>query len=173
MPLRPREVSMKLRIAALLVGVGLVATVTGCGDADKSESRADKSPSASPSAGSPSATPPSAEPSAGTPGGESPSPDVTGAPPPRMPGTPPASRPPQKPTDTVVPGWVVGTITAASSGPCYGMMTDDGAEYALYGNQGFAVHRGQRIRVKVDTLRLKIYCGPGRHAAVKEYEPIR
>jgi len=164
---------MKLRLAALLVGVGLVGTVAGCGDAGDSQSRADRSPSASPSASSPSATPPSAEPTSGTPGGESPSPDVTGPPPNRPPGTLPPNRPPQKPTDTVVPGWVVGTITGASSGPCYGLMTDDGTEYALYSSKGFAVRRGERLRVQVDSLKLKIYCGPGRHAAVKQYEQIR
>ncbi len=161
---------MNRRITAALASAVLVAGLAGCGGSEKSDESAapTKSNSASPS-GAPS---PSGSPSAGTPGGESPSPDVTGPPPKRPPGQPPANRPPQKPTDTVVPGWVVGTVTGASSGPCYGMVTDDGTEYALYSTKGYAARRGERIRVQVDELKLKIYCGPGRHAAVRAYEKV-
>jgi hypothetical protein len=52
------------------------------------------------------------------------------------------------------------------------MVTDDGTQYALHTSKGFAVRRGERIRVRVEELKLKIYCGPGRHAAVKEYEKV-
>jgi hypothetical protein len=164
---------MKLRIAAIAAGAGLVLSLAACGDSGedtkpeaKPESTASASPTSSPTT-SPTAVPPS-----GTPGGESPAPDTTGAPPKRPPVNPPANRPPQKPTDTVVPGWIVGTVTAASSGPCYGMVTDDGRQYALYSSAGYAARRGERIRVQVDQLKLKIYCGPGMHASVKEYEKV-
>lgn len=163
---------MKLRITALAASAGLVLGLAACGDSgEDSKSEAKPKPSASATSGAPTTSPTAAPPS-GTPGGESPAPDTTGLPPKRPPVSPPASRPPQKPTDTVVPGWVVGTVTAASSGPCYGMVTDDGRQYALYSSDGFAVRRGERIRVQVDQLRLKIYCGPGMHAAVRAHEKV-
>jgi hypothetical protein len=163
---------MKLRITALAAGAWLVLSLAACGDSgEDGKPEAKPEPSASATSGAPTPSP-TAEPPSGTPGGESPAPDTTGTPPKRPPVNPPASRPPQKPTDTVVPGWIVGTVTAASSGPCYGMVTDDGRQYALYSSAGFAARRGERIRVQVDQLKLKIYCGPGMHASVKEYEKV-
>jgi hypothetical protein len=164
---------MKLRITAVATGAGLVFSLAACGDSGKdSKPEAKPEPSTSATTSAPATTSPTAAPPSGTPGGESPAPDTTGRPPQRPPVNPPASRPPQKPTDTVVPGWVVGTVTAASSGPCYGMVTDDGRQYALYSSAGYAVRRGERIRVQVDQLKLRIYCGPGMHAAVKAYEKV-
>jgi len=86
--------------------------------------------------------------------------------------TPPTG-PPRKPSDTVVAGWVVGTVTGASSGPCYGLVTDDGKQYALHSAEGFKVNKGDRLRVRTARLAIKIYCGPGEHAAVTHYQLIR
>jgi hypothetical protein len=140
------------RTATLLVAAGLIAAAAGCGGSGDDKTSAEPSPSrsASPAASAtPTATPPTTPPSTSP------------------------SRPPNTPTDTVVaPGWVVGTATAASTGPCYGLVTDDGTEYALHSSAGFAVRKGERIRVRIDRLALKIYCGPGAPAAVKEHETI-
>ncbi len=146
---------MNQRIAALIIGIGLAAATAGCGgDSDQASSERSASPSGSPSpSASGSVTP--------TPGSATPTPPPTST-----------TGPPNKPTDTVAPGWVVGTIMAASSGPCYGLVTDDGKEYALHSTAGFAVNKGQRFRVRVDRLAIKIYCGPGTHAAIKEHEKI-
>ena len=161
--MRPIEVKMIQRITILLAGVGLVAAAAGCGgtsdDATKTPS---PSASASPS-GSVTPTPGTPTPGTSTPPGNSTTPPPTG---------PTPTGPPNKPTDTVAPGWVVGTVMAASSGPCYGLVTDDGKEYALHSSDGFAVRKGERYRVRVARLALKIYCGPGTHASVQEHEKI-
>lgn len=151
---------MSPRIATLLAVVGLA--VAGCG-ADQSRDSADPSPSSSASA---SASPSSL----------SPSPPPSSAPPsnPQLPTPSASSRPPKKPTDTIAgKGWVTGTATADSTGPCYGLVTDDGQQYALHSADGFAVKKGARIRVRVARLAIKIYCGPGEHASVTEYQPVR
>jgi hypothetical protein len=44
----------------------------------------------------------------------------------------------------------------------------DGAQYAVYGDQGWTLRRGERVRVRVEPLRLKIYCGPGTHVSMLE-----
>jgi len=164
--MRPIEVKMIQRITILLAGVGLVAAAAGCGGASD-EATKTPSPSASTSS-SGSATPTPGTPTPGTSGTSTPPANST-TPPPTGP-TP--TGPPNKPTDTVAPGWVVGTVMAASGGPCYGLVTDDGKEYALHSSDGFTVRKGERYRVRVARLALKIYCGPGTHASVQEHEKI-
>jgi hypothetical protein len=159
--LRLIGVKMSLRIVVLLAGVGLAAAA--CGPVDQHDSRAGRPASATPGSGA--STSPSATPSA------SPTPPATPTPsPPRQ--TPP-SRPPAGPTDQFKPGWVVGTVTADSTGPCYGLVTDDGKQYALYTTKGFTAHKGERLRVRLGRLALKIYCGPGQHASIEERRPVR
>jgi hypothetical protein len=80
----------------------------------------------------------------------------------------PPSGPPRTPSDQVPVGWLTGTVTAGGTGPCYGLETDDGAQYAVYGDQGWTLRRGERVRVRVEPLRLKIYCGPGTHVSMLE-----
>src|SRR5690349_7245222 len=47
------------------------------------------------------------------------------------------SGPPREPTDNDKPtGWIVGTVTAGGTGPCYGLVTDDGIKYALHSTAG-------------------------------------
>jgi hypothetical protein len=83
----------------------------------------------------------------------------------------PPSRPPKTPTD-VPPGWIVGTVTKGGTGPCYGMETDEGKLYALYGGGGVALERGSKVRVRVEPLKLKIYCGPGLHVHILEIKQV-
>lgn len=80
-------------------------------------------------------------------------------------GLPTPPEPPVTASDQLPADVVVGTVLAASSGPCYLMETDDGIAYALYGSGG-AVARGQRIRVKVVPLVLAVTCGTGIHMRI-------
>jgi hypothetical protein len=84
----------------------------------------------------------------------------------------PPSRPPTTPTDVVPPGWIVGTVTKGGTGPCYGMETDEGKLYALYGGAGVALERGSKVRVRVEPVKLKIYCGPGLHVNILEIKQV-
>jgi hypothetical protein len=84
----------------------------------------------------------------------------------------PPSRPPKTPTNDVPPGWIVGTVTKGGTGPCYGMETDEGKLYALYGGGGVVLERGSKVRVRVEPLKLKIYCGPGLHVNILEIKQV-
>jgi len=66
--------------------------------------------------------------------------------------------------------WIAGTVTRGGTGPCYGMETDDGKLYALYGTDSAALERGTKIRVRVEPLKLRIYCGPGEHLKILKLE---
>jgi hypothetical protein len=63
---------------------------------------------------------------------------------------------------------LVGRVTRGGSGPCYGLETDEGKQYALYNADGMSLAVGTTIRVETAPLRLKINCGAGEHlSAVK------
>lgn len=84
-------------------------------------------------------------------------------------GLPTPPKPPVTASDQLPTDVVVGTVMAASSGPCYHIETDDGIAYALYGSGG-TVERGQRIRVKVVPLVLAIKCGTGIHMRIVTFD---
>lgn len=128
-------------------------------------------------AGLPEGTAAPGEPSSGsadqsqspaTPSGRATTPPVLSTVPPSQ---QPPSRPPKTPTD-VPPGWIVGIVTKGGTGPCYGMETDQGKLYALYGSDGVALERGSRVRVRVEPLKLKIYCGPGQQVNILEIKQV-
>jgi hypothetical protein len=96
------------------------------------------------------------------------SPDRTTPTPPRR----PPSGLPTEPTDNLPTDLVVGTVTAGGSGPCYGMTTDDGVQYALYGRDGVTLTEGDTIRVWIEPLMLQIFCGPGQHVAITKIEIV-
>ncbi|MEV6348002.1 hypothetical protein [Actinoplanes sp. NPDC051851] len=82
-------------------------------------------------------------------------------------------KPPREPTDNLPDtGWVAGMVTRGGSGPCYGLTADDGTRYALYSATGTELAKGDRVKVKLETTRLKIYCGPGSLMAMTASEPI-
>jgi hypothetical protein len=82
--------------------------------------------------------------------------------------------PPNGPTDQNKPtGWIVGTVTAGGTGPCYGLETDEGVPYALHSTAGIRLDKGARVRVKATPSRLLIYCGPGKLLDMSAAEPLR
>ena len=89
----------------------------------------------------------------------------------------PTLRPPNPkqsmPSDYLAGDMINGRVTKGGSGPCYGLETDDGVQYALHSTTGMTLEEGTYVRVKVAPLRLKIYCGPGAHLALLEAIPIR
>ena len=82
--------------------------------------------------------------------------------------------PPKNPTDQLKPtGWVVGTVTSGGSGPCYGLTTDEGTQYALYSTAGISLVKGARVRVRIKPAVVRIYCGPGKLVEMTAAEPLR
>ncbi|MFY1635657.1 hypothetical protein ACN27F_20680 [Solwaraspora sp. WMMB335] len=90
-----------------------------------------------------------------------------------LPLLPRPSTPPKTPSDLITGDWLVGTVTRGGTGPCYGLITDDGVEHALHSTDGTELTRHTRIRVKVAPLRIRIHCGPGAHWQMLRAELIR
>jgi hypothetical protein len=79
-----------------------------------------------------------------------------------IPIAPLTTAPPNGPTDQIKKtDWLVGTVTKDSSGPCYGMETDEGTQYALHASDGTKLVKGQRMRIKTGPMLVRMYCGPG------------
>jgi hypothetical protein len=71
--------------------------------------------------------------------------------------------PPKGPSDQIKQtDIVVGMVTKGGSGPCYGIATDDGTQYALHSTAGHQLPKGKYVRVRTAPSVLRIYCGPGR-----------
>jgi len=88
--------------------------------------------------------------------------------------SPAASHPPRGFTDNDKPtGWIVGTVTAGGTGPCYGLVTDDGTRYALHSTAGARLDKGARVRVEGTPAKIRIDCGPGRLLEMTAAEPLR
>jgi len=82
--------------------------------------------------------------------------------------------PPSEPTDdTKATTSIVGTVNRGGAGPCYGLVTDDGVQYALYEAKGRALRTGVRITVDAIPSRLRIDCGAGIPVEVKALTPLR
>ena len=97
------------------------------------------------------------------------SPPLSSTPPPTI--SPPTG-PPSTPSDQQPTGWIAGRVTRGGSGPCYGLETDDGVQYAMYNADGITLETGAVVRVRVEPLRLFIYCGPGQHVHMLKVEIV-
>ncbi|HWS31603.1 MAG TPA: hypothetical protein VN408_02555 [Actinoplanes sp.] len=104
----------------------------------------------------------------------SPAPSVSLPPDQPLPTVTLTEKPPKEPTDSLPEtGWVAGMVTIGGKGPCYGLISDDGKRYALYGTAGTELAKGDRVKVKLETTRIKIYCGPGTLMSMTASEPIQ
>jgi len=84
------------------------------------------------------------------------------------------SGPPKGPSDQIKKtSWVVGTVTRGGTGPCYGLVTDDGVEYALHSTAGTNLARGSRMRINTATAKFRISCGSGRPFEMIDAQPLR
>jgi hypothetical protein len=87
---------------------------------------------------------------------------------------PVASHPPRGFTDNdKSTGWIVGTVTAGGAGPCYGLTTDEGTQYALHSTVGTRLDKGARVQVQGTPAKIRINCGPGRLLEMTAAEPLR
>ncbi|MEU7904196.1 hypothetical protein [Actinoplanes sp. NPDC049118] len=79
-----------------------------------------------------------------------------------LPTQPRPTAPPSEPTDAFQQNdLIVGTVNRGGSGPCYGLVTDDGKQFALYENRGRELVKGTRIQVRAEPSLLRIDCGTG------------
>ena len=83
-----------------------------------------------------------------------------------------ATAPPDGPTDAIKKtDIVVGIVTRGGSGPCYGLQTDDGTQYALYSRNALPLTRGSYAKVRTKPATVRIFCGPGRFLEITALEP--
>jgi hypothetical protein len=83
-------------------------------------------------------------------------------------------RPPRDPTDRIKDtAWVVGTVTAGGSGPCYSLMADDGTRYALHSTDGTSLVKGVRMRIRTERAKVRADCGAGKLVEMVAAEPLR
>jgi len=68
---------------------------------------------------------------------------------------------------------VVGTVTAGGSGPCYGLVTDNGKQYALHSTAGTTLKKGTRLRVRTKPADARVSCGAGKQVEMLAVEPLR
>ncbi|MFI7604796.1 hypothetical protein ACIBTV_06710 [Micromonospora sp. NPDC049366] len=148
---------------ATALAVLLALAAAGCAPAENGDSVPERpGTSATPPESSRPPTGPTGggEPTGPTPGGGGPS---TGRPsPPRgLPTLRPPTGPPDKPSDLRRSDLLAGRISRGGSGPCYGLTTDDGTEYALHGENMGTWPTGSWVRVTVGPAGGAADCGPG------------
>ncbi|GAB3818052.1 hypothetical protein [Micromonospora zhanjiangensis] len=85
----------------------------------------------------------------------------------------PPVKPPQEPTDQLRPNVIGGQLTRGGSGPCFGLVADDGVEYALYGRDVGTFAKGTRVLVTIAPLQLRIDCGSGRPVSIVRISEVR
>jgi hypothetical protein len=96
------------------------------------------------------------------------SPPVTAPPSPTT-----SSEPPAAPSDFIPhTDLLVGTVVRGGDGPCYGLRTDDGTEYALHSTEGFDLPYGKRVKLRTESLHYRIDCGPGRPLGITGVESV-
>ncbi|PWU47618.1 hypothetical protein DLJ47_30115 [Micromonospora sp. S4605] len=84
----------------------------------------------------------------------------------------PPTAPPSQPTDLRKANILAGRITRGGTGPCYGLVTDDGREYALHGVGKGSFATGSWVRVTVGPADPAADCGPGTPASIIKISPV-
>ncbi|MER7888720.1 hypothetical protein ABTX15_02725 [Micromonospora sp. NPDC094482] len=142
-----------------------VLALTACARSDDAGTTAP--PATSPTA-SASATPTPEQATGPTPGPTGPPvPESTGSParPPMSATELPTLRPPavkpSPPTDLRPASLVSGHITRGGRGPCYGLVAEDGTEYALHGPNAGELRPGSFVTLRLTPTLARIACGPG------------
>jgi hypothetical protein len=99
-------------------------------------------------------------------------PPVDQAPPSPQPAITEKTGPPRDPTDSIKKtNLVVGVVTRGGSGPCFGVRTDDGTDYALYSVNPLTLTHGTYVKVRTRTAKVRIDCGPGKFLEITALEP--
>ncbi|MEV4825462.1 hypothetical protein [Micromonospora sp. NPDC049274] len=84
----------------------------------------------------------------------------------------PPTGPPRKPTDARRANVLAGRINRGGDGPCYGLVTDDGRQYALHGTGRGTFAVGTTVRVTVGPPDPTVDCGPGTPATIVDISPV-
>ncbi|MEH0971949.1 hypothetical protein V6U77_12525 [Micromonospora sp. CPCC 205546] len=174
--------TIRATLRTLGPGVALTLALSGCAGSRNGDVVSAEQTPVTPSAGAAGSDPPA--------GSADATPDATGAAP-SVPGPtspsgrtgPPlsATRPPTLGPPTAPPRWpsdlrkanvLAGRITRGGAGPCYGLVTDDGREYALHGTDKGTFATGAWVRVTIAPADPAAPCGPGTPASIVKIDPV-
>ncbi|MGI5525063.1 hypothetical protein ACQEUX_29575 [Micromonospora sp. CA-259024] len=158
----------RTRTVLTSAGLALTLALAGCADTSNGDTvSAEQDPSTTPAdEASPSATPPTATPAASSPDGR---PARSRTP---LPTIGPPTGPPRDPTDLRKKNLLAGRINRGGDGPCYGLITDDGRQYALHGPGMGNFGVGTVVRVTVGPADPAIDCGPGTAASIVKISTV-
>ena len=81
--------------------------------------------------------------------------------------------PPKGFTDQRPGNELYGRVTRGGSGPCYGLVTESGQEYALHSTEGVQLKTGTWVRVRYTTQRARIDCGAGTPVSMVAVEQVK
>ncbi|MFC4020995.1 hypothetical protein ACFOW4_24045 [Micromonospora sp. GCM10011542] len=165
---------MHPRTRTTLTGAGLAAllALAGCAGArDGGDAvSAEPTPSGTPSDPAPSAAVAPTGPTDPTPSSPAGRPARSRTP---LPTLGPPTGPPRNPTDARKANVLAGRITRGGDGPCYGLVTDDGRQYALHGPGKGAFADGTTVRVTIGPADPKVDCGAGTPATIVTIDAVR
>ncbi|MET8278767.1 hypothetical protein [Micromonospora sp. NPDC005174] len=138
---------------------------------------AEQTPSDIPSTGAPSGpVEPTPSPSGAPTGPVEPTPSSPAGRPSRsqtpLPTLRPPTGPPRRPTDARRANALAGRITRGGDGPCYGLVTDDGRQYALHGTGKGTFAVGTTVRVTIGPADPAADCSPGVPATIVDISPV-
>ncbi|MGV9210805.1 hypothetical protein ACTFTM_02975 [Micromonospora sp. RB23] len=164
---------MRPRTRTTLTGLGLATllALTGCAGTPNEGGTvsAEQIPSGTPATGaqaSSAAPKPPTEPTPSSPAGR---PSRSRVP---LPTLRPPTGPPRKPTDARRANALAGRINRGGDGPCYGLVTDDGRQYALHGTGKGTFAVGTTVRVTIGPADPAVDCGPGIPATIVDIRPV-
>jgi hypothetical protein len=153
-----------------LLALGVLIAVAGCGAQEQPSVGAGRPYPSNSLSVSPTSPAPSPTPSTPLPLSERPSPPARSP----LPTLTRNSSPPDNPTDQIKKTTlVVGLVTHGGTGPCFGVQTDDGTEYALYSALELTLKRGQHVQLWTRPSSLRIDCGSGQFREITGVKATR
>ncbi|RKN48404.1 hypothetical protein [Micromonospora endolithica] len=155
----------------VVAALALATAASGCqGVEEEPTVSGPQSPAPTPPGGTEPPAGPTATPPAGSvaPSGRT-GPSLSPTRPP-TPGPPTAL--PSRPTDLRRVNALAGRITRGGDGPCYGLVTDDGREYALHGVGKGSFATGTWVQVTIGPADPAADCGSGTPATLVKIAPI-
>ncbi|MGS2613758.1 hypothetical protein ACVCAH_04385 [Micromonospora sp. LZ34] len=157
---------MRRATRTTVASLAAALALTGCAGFQE-EANVPTEPTPSASGSGPEPTSPTG-PTAAAPSGRG-EPPLSSTRPPTM---GPPTAPPSEPTDLRKANIVAGRITRGGAGPCYGLVTDDGREYALHGVGKGTFATGSWVRVTIGPADPTADCGPGTPASIVTISPV-
>lgn len=153
---------MHLSSRVTLLAALLLLPLAACADPEGAGPLAAPSASDTPTPGAPNpwVSTPAESASPVPPVGRTASPPMSRTVPPTIRAVP---RPPKPtdPTDLRPTDTIAGHITRGGSGPCYGLVAEDGRAYALHGRGAGNLTEGSFVTLRIVSRSSDIDCGPG------------